>query len=151
MSAPERDIAEAIRADLAGQNFSQPITVRRLWLPVYEPTDLDTIFADVLPADPDVSRRHRSADNKRLRTEIGLVHRLGNPDAAEAASGDDTEIDGLIDLAVEIADFLRLRSYDLPAGRAAYDGLEHALYDAELLRDRRVFFSLVTITHLLLV
>ncbi|GMV98444.1 MAG: hypothetical protein AMXMBFR83_27940 [Phycisphaerae bacterium] len=130
------DIAEAIVTALNGHTFSQPFTAARAYRPVFDLKDLEDLHVTVVPKGVELSTAGRGLAQSDLEIHIGVQKKL--------ASSDSAEIDALLGLAQEIAEFIRTTGR---FGDAAWVKTENTpIYSAEHLGELRQFTSVLTLT-----
>lgn len=119
-------MADAVVEVLNGETFSQSFVSTRTYLPVSTQQDLQSLRVTVVPLGPTIEGDSRSTSRVELPVQIGVQKRL---------DGDaNTDIDPLVLLAEEIADYWLPASGDRPilvfgAGDA------HAAYCVSLTHD----------------
>ena len=79
--------------------FSQAFTAARIWRPVFDREKLATLHVTVVPRGLVDAMVSRSQNQRDARIDVAVQH---GPDPLDAAA-----IDGLVDLAEELADFLQ--------------------------------------------
>lgn len=133
-------IADAITASLNAGSFGQPFTAERLYQPSFELADLADLKVSVVPKGVTIATASRDGSYFDCAVDIGIQKKLD-------PHFDDTEIDGLVDLAEEIADHLRMkRLAGLP--QAAWLSIEHEpVVAAEHLERQRALTSILTVTY----
>lgn len=131
-------IAEAVVAALGAGSFSESFTAERAYLPVYELSDLKETRVTVVPKSVAILSGSRSHNQYDYAIDIAVQKKLSRADNAE--------IDSLLALAEEIADFFRLRR--LPGfPEAMWLKTENEpVYSQEHLDQLRQFTGLLTIT-----
>jgi hypothetical protein len=132
-------LAEALKVLLAGGSFSLPITVQRTYVPTFTLMDLENVQVTVTPATVErsnVSRSHRQFDRG---VEVAVNKRVSAISIPN--------IDALVDLTEEIADFLDGQNLGTPEPVYQWQGTEVIPYDQEVLHSKNVFVSLLTVTY----
>ena len=99
MPASIVELADAVVGDLNGHAFSQPFTAERSYLPRYRLEDLATIRVTVVPKDDVGQRSSRSQWQQDYKLDVAIQQRLG--------ANEQTQMDGLILLAQELADYFK--------------------------------------------
>lgn len=132
-------IADAVVAELNAGQFTSPFTAQRLFQPVFELSDLQTLQVSAVPRSIKSQGATRGASFFDCTVDIGIQKKLGGDDPAE--------IDGLLALVEEISEFLRGRP--LAAWeRACWVKTENVpVYSAEHLDQFRQFTSVLTVTY----
>jgi len=136
------EIADAVVAELQGAMFSQPVQVARAYIPRFDLKDLEGVHLTVVPKGIEVSVGTRDESVHEYAIDIGVQKRLPVDDVLA--------VDALMDLAEEIADFLRFRSLAaMPA--LSWVGLENgAIYASAHLEQMSLFTSVITVSYQLL-
>jgi len=136
-------IAEAVLVGLNGHTFSQPLTAERQYRPQFELPDMKTLRVSVVP--------------RALKTSGGTRGQAGNECAVDVAvqkkldTEENAEIDPLIGLVEEIADFVRTTRRFATFPDAVWVRTENdPLYSLEHLEELRQFTSVLTFTFQLL-
>jgi len=130
------DIAEAVVVALNGHTFSQPFTAARAYRPVFDLKDLTDLHVTVVPKGMELTTAGRGLAQSDLEIDIGVQKKL--------ASGDNAEIDALVGLVQEIAEFVRATGR---FGDATWVKTENTpIYSQEHLGELRQFTSVLTLT-----
>lgn len=135
-------VAQAVTDELNGATFSLPFTAERRYAPQYELADMDSLHVTVVPRGLTVAMAGRSAGQFDCAVDVAVQKRF--------SSDEPSEIDPLMDLAEEIAEFFRGRRLAaLPD--AAWIRTEHQpIYAPEHMRELRQFTSVITMTFKLM-
>ncbi len=130
------DIAGAVVTALNGHTFSQPFTAARAYLPVFDLKDMKDLRVTVVPRGNEMSTAGRAITQSDVQVDVAVQKKLTTADA--------TEIDALMGLVQEIAEFIRstgrfgdgswVRTQNVP------------IYSAEHLGELRQFTSVLTLT-----
>ncbi len=130
-------IADALVASLNAGSFGQPLTAERLYQPVFDLAELAELKVSVVPRAVTITTASRDGSYFDCSVDVGLQKKIA----------DDAEIDGLVDLAEEIADHLRMKRLDgLP--EAVWLSIEHEpVVAAEHLEQQRALTSILTVTY----
>ena len=132
------DVADAVTAELNGHAFSQPFTAERQYLPVFELPEMKTLHVTVVPKGMIVTQIARNRCAYDVQVDVAAQKKFD--------TGDSAELDPLMGLAEEIADFFRFKTLPGPLG-AAWTKTEHtALYAQEHMDQLRQFTSVLTLT-----
>lgn len=130
------DIAEAVVAALNGHTFSQPFTAQRAFRPVFDLAEMKDLHVTVVPKGVELSTAGRGLAQSDVQIDIGVQKKL--------AAGDNAEIDALIGLVQEVAEFVRATGR---FGDAAWVKTENTpIYSQEHLGELRQFTSVLTLT-----
>lgn len=129
------DIADAVAAELA----NLPLTIHRRVLPEYELAELKSLTVTVVPKSVEIAHVTRDATGYEVAIDIGIQQKIGKDT--------DAEVTRLSDVVSEIVSFLNRRS--LPTLKARFKALvNEPVYAPEMLREKRLFLSVVTVTYL---
>ncbi|MFG0243629.1 MAG: hypothetical protein ACF8R9_12655 [Phycisphaerales bacterium JB054] len=130
-------IADAVTASLNAGSFGQPFTAERLYQPAFELADLADLKVSVVPKGVAIATASRDGSYFDCAVDVGIQKKIA----------DDAEIDGLVDLAEEIADHLRMKRLDgFP--QAGWLSIEHEpVVAAEHLEQQRALTSILTVTY----
>jgi hypothetical protein len=130
------DIADAVVAALNGQTFSQPVTAVRAYRAAFDLQDMKDLHVTVVPKGVELVTAGRGVAQSDVQIDIGVQKKL--------ATGDDAEIDELMALVQEIAEFIRAtRQF----GDAVWVKSENSpIYSQEHLGELRQFTSVLMLT-----
>jgi len=130
-------IADAVTASLNAGSFGQPFTAERLYQPAFELADLADLKVSVVPKGVTIATASRDGSYFDCAVDVGIQKKVA----------DDAEIDGLVDLAEEIADHLRMKRLDgFP--QAVWLSIEHEpVVAAEHLEQQRALTTVLTVTY----
>lgn len=130
------DIAEAVVAALNGHTFSQPFTAQRAFRPVFDLAEMKDLHVTVVPKGVELFTAGRGLAQSDVQIDIGIQKKL--------AAGDNAEIDALMGLVQEVAEFVRATGR---FGDAAWIKTENTpIYSQEHLGELRQFTSVLTLT-----
>lgn len=130
------DIAEAVVAALNGHTFSQPFTAQRAFRPVFDLAEMKDLHVTVVPKGVELSTAGRGLAQSDVQIDIGVQKKL--------AAGENAEIDALMGLVQEVAEFVRATGR---FGDAAWIKTENTpIYSQEHLGELRQFTSVLTLT-----
>lgn len=132
------DIADAVVAQLNAGTFSQSFTAERAFLPVFELSDLKNVRVTVVPKGVAIIPGGRSHNQHDYAVDAAVQKKL---DAA-----DNAEIDPLVTLVDEIADFFRLKRLESYPGAVWLKTENEPVYSQEHLDQLRQFTGLLTFT-----
>jgi len=131
------NIADAVAASLNAASFGQPFTAERLYQPAFELADLADLKVSVVPKSVTIATASRDGSYFDCSVDVGIQKKIA----------DDAEIDGLVDLAEEIADHLRMKRLD-DVPEAVWLSIEHEpVVAAEHLEQQRALTSILTVTY----
>ena len=139
------DIADAVAAELnaapAG-TFARDFTAVRHYRPLFDLAELKTLRVSVVPKGIEITRLGRNANQHDVSVDVAVQKKLDDP----APGSEAAEMDGLMLLAGQIADFFRLRRLTAQPS-AVWMKTEHSpIYALEHLEQKRVFTSVLTFT-----
>ena len=130
------DIAGAVVTALNGHTFSQPFTAARAYRPVFDLKEMTDLHVTVVPKGVELTTAGRGLAQSDVQIDIGVQKKL--------AGGDNAEIDALMGLVQEIAEFVRGTGR---FGDAAWVKTENTpVYSQEHLGELRQFTSVLTLT-----
>ncbi|QKK08472.1 MAG: hypothetical protein HND58_09985 [Planctomycetota bacterium] len=130
-------IADAVTASLNAGSFGQPFNAERLYQPAFELADLADLKVSVVPKGVTIATASRDGSYFDCAVDVGIQKKIA----------DDAEIDGLVDLAEEIADHLRMKRLD-DEPEAVWLSIEHEpVVAAEHLEQQRALTSILTVTY----
>ena len=130
------DIADAVVTELNAGSFSVPFTVERLYRPDFELSDMKNLHVSVVPHGLEMSTAGRALSQQDVQIDLAVQKKL---DAA-----DNAEIDALMGLVEELAEFLRTKRQ---FGDAVWVRTENSpVYSQEHLGELRQFTSVLTAT-----
>ena len=130
-------IADAVAASLNAGSFGLPFTAERLYQPTFELADLADLKVSVVPKALAIATASRDGSYFDCAVDIGIQKKIT----------DDAEIDGLVDLAEEIADHLRMKRL-VGYPEAVWLSIEHEpVVAAEHLEQQRALTSILTVTY----
>ena len=130
------DIADAVVTELNAGSFSVPFTAERLYRPDFELSDMKDLHVSVVPHGLEMSTAGRVLSQHDVQIDVAVQKKL---DAA-----DNAEIDALMGLVEELAEFLRTKRQ---FGDAVWVRTENSpVYSQEHLGELRQFTSVLTAT-----
>jgi len=130
------DCADAIVAELNGGTFCEPIVVMRRVLPEFELAELKTLTVTVVPKSVEMTNVTRQSTSYEVAIDIGIQQKIGKDTDAEVL-----RLSGIVS---EIVAFLNRRT--LPPARFKTIANE-PVYAPEMLGEKRLFLSVVTVTY----
>ena len=132
------DVAEALVAELNAASLSLPLTAARHYVPSFELPDMKDLHVSVVPKGVVITKSDRSRNTNDFQIDVAVQKKFEKGDAAE--------IDPLMTLVEEIADFFRLRRLTAYPN-AHWIKTEHApIYSQEHWDELRQFTSVLTLT-----
>ena len=133
------DIADAVVTELNGHTFSQTLAAVRYYRPVFDLGEMSVLHVSVVPKGVTTTRADRSGCQEDFAIDIAVQQKLD--------SGDNAELDALMALVQEIADFFRLRRL-VEYPDAMWIGTENVpVYAPDHLEEFRQFTSVLTLTY----
>jgi len=129
-------VAQAVTDALNSHEFSMPFTANRLVLPAFTLEEMQNLHVTVVPREVASSVFDRANDEDEIKVDVGVQKRV--------ASAAVEEVDPLLSLVQEIADFLNRREM----GDAMWRKTENKpVYVPEHLREKQQFTSVLTVTY----
>jgi len=132
------DVAEAMVAELNAASLSQPLTAARHYVPVFELPEMQELHVSVVPQGMAIAKLDRSRNTQDVEIDIAVQQKFDK--------GDEAEIDPLMDLVEEIADFFRLRRLASYPNAHWTKTANQPLYSQEHWDELRQFTSILTLT-----
>ena len=132
------DIADSIVAELNAATLSMPLAAQRHYVPSFELKDMSNLHVSVVPKGLIVTKSDRNHNTNDAMIDVAVQKKF--------SAGDATEIDPLLNLVEEIADYFRLRRLASFPG-AHWLRTEHSpIYSQEHWDELRQFTSVLTFT-----
>ena len=132
------DIADAVVAELNSHTFSQPFTAQRFYRPVFDLGEMQTLHVSVVPKGVTIERADRSRNQYDFAIDVAVQQKF--------QTGDNAELDALMALVEEIADFFRLRRLTAYQDAVWVRTDNVPVYAPEHLEELRQFTSVLTLT-----
>ncbi len=140
------DVAEAVVAALntaPAETFQQPLVAERQYKPEYDLAQLKTLRVTVVPRKIEIASLGRNVNQHDVAVDVAVQKKV--------ASTSTQELDPLMALVEQIADYLRLRRLTLgkdgAGGSALWVKTENVpIYSPEHLEQKQVFTSVLTVT-----
>ena len=130
------NIADAVVAALNGHQFSQSFTAVRAYRPEYDLRDMGDLRVTVVPKSTEMTTAGRGLAQSDIQIDLAVQKKL--------TTGDNAEIDALMGLVQEIAEFIRSTGR---FGGAVWVKTENSpIYAPEHLGEMRLFTSVLTLT-----
>jgi len=135
------DTAQAVVDALNAGAFSQALKATRGYRPEFELREMDRLHVTVVPGDMAEERFDRQHMEFSPKADVAVQKKVD--------VGNVAEIDALMDLTQEIADFLRDQPLTLADGsQARWAGAEWSTpYAPEELKARHLFVAVLTLTY----
>jgi hypothetical protein len=133
------NIADAVKAELAGGTFAQPFTPQRKVLPMFDLAELADLRVTVVPKAVEINGSTRSVSQYDVHVDIGIQKKLG--------SDLDAEVKTLCGLVDDIAEFLRKRPLASAPYAAWVRTTNEPVYAPEDLLEQRTFTSVLTVAY----
>ena len=135
------DVADAVAAELAGL-LPPEVTVTRRVLPEFELAQLKTLTVAVVPKSVTITNITRQLSGYEVAVDIGIQQKIGKDT--------DGEVLVLSDIVSDIVTFLHRRPLTtLPAAQFKTIANE-PVYAPEILSEKRLFLSVVTVTYMVM-
>jgi hypothetical protein len=132
------DIADAVVAELNGGTFSQAVEAKRFYRPVFDLAEMSALHVSVVPKGVTIERADRSRNQQDVQIDVAVQKKF--------ESGDAAELDPLMALVEEIADFCRLRRLTSYPDAIWIRTDNVPVYAPEHLEEFRQFTSVLTLT-----
>jgi len=132
------DIAEAVKDELNGHDFSQEFEAARLYQPLFELPEMKTLHVTVVPQGVDMQVSSRTLVQHDYGIDVAVQKKFEADDAVE--------LDPLMALVEEIADFFRLRRLDAVPAAIWVKTENKPVYSQEHMQQFRQFTSVITLT-----
>jgi hypothetical protein len=132
------DIADAVVAELNAGSFSQPLTALRHYVPSFDLKEMTELHVSVVPKGLVIAGADRSRNAHDVQIDLGVQKKFTTGDAAE--------IDPLMTLVEEIADFFRLRPLASYPNAHWIKTENKPIYSQEHWEELRQFTSVLTFT-----
>ena len=133
------DIAQAVTDELNGGSFSLGFTAERKAVPMVKLSEMDSLHVTVVPREVESAALDRTRDSHEVKVDIAVQQRV--------ASLENDDIDPLMALVREIADFLNRRNVGGPAGAGWKKTENKPVYSPEHLREMKQFTGVLTLTY----
>ena len=132
------DIADAVVATLKEANFGEQIEAKRHYVPNFDLPEMKQLHVSVVPKGVTTAALGRSNNQHDYAVDIGVQKKL--------TKADNSELDGLLGLAEQVADHFRLKRLD-SYPNAIWVKTEHKpIYFVDHIEQLRQFTSIVTVT-----
>jgi len=133
------DIADAVVTELNGGTFSEAFTAERHYKPVFDLPEMKTLHMTVVPKGVAAAPASRGLLQHDYQIDVAAQKKLSS------GAADNAEIDALMGLVEEIADFFKQRNLDSVS--AVWVATENApVYSPEHISELRQFTSVLTLT-----
>jgi len=132
------DIADAVALELSVHVFSQAFTARRYYRPVFDLGEMTTLHVSVVPKGVTIERADRHRNQYDFAIDVAVQQKF--------QTGDNAELDALMALVEEIADFFRLRRLAAYPDAVWVRTDNVPVYAPEHLEEYRQFTSVLTFT-----
>ena len=131
------DIAEAVKDELNAGSFSQPFTSERAYQPTFKLEEMQTLHVTVVPKGVTTAAATRSEDQYEYSIDIGIQKKFQ----------EQSELDGLMALVEEIADFLKRRTLSSCPEAVWVSNENTPIFAREHLDELRQFTSVLTVSY----
>ena len=132
------DIAEAVKDELNGHDFSQEFEAVRLYQPLFELPEMKTLHVTVVPRGVEMQVSSRTLVQHDYGIDVAVQKKFEADDAVE--------LDPLMALVEEISDFFRLRRLDAVSAAIWTRTENKPVYSQEHMQQFRQFTSVITLT-----
>lgn len=131
-------VADAVTAELNGHVFQVPFTAVRLYQPVYELQEMKALHVTVVPRGILITPLDRAKCEHDVQIDIAVQKKF--------AAGTNDEIDPLMDLVQEIADFFKQRRLASLPEAIWIETKNVPVYAPEHMQQLRQFTSVLTLS-----
>jgi len=132
------DIADAVADELNAGTFSQTFIAERLYRPDFELAEMKTLHVSVVPKGIATSALSRGQNLYDVSIDVAIQKKL--------AAENEAEIDPLMALVEELADFFRLRRLTAVPAAVWLKTENLPVYAMEHLEQKKLFTSVLTFT-----
>jgi hypothetical protein len=132
------DIADAVAAELSDGEFSQEFTAVRQYRPEFELPEMKDLHVTVVPKGVAITSLGRGVNQHDYQIDVAVQKKLATEDSAE--------LDPLMALMEEIADFFRMRRLSSYPSAAWVKTENEPIYSQEHLGEMRQLTSVLTLT-----
>ena len=132
------DVAGAVVAELNAGEFAQEFTAVRRYLPLFDLSEMKDLHVTVVPRGVAITGLARGVNQHDVQIDVAVQKKL-------ETEGSD-EIDPLMALVEEIADFFRLRRLASYSNAVWVKTENTPIYSQEHLGQMRQFTSVLTLT-----
>jgi len=132
------DIADAVVTELNDGEFSQEFTAVRAYRPEFELPEMKDLHVTVVPRGVAITSLGRGVNQHDYQIDVAVQKKLAAEDSAE--------LDPLMALVEEIADFFRLRRLSAYTDAAWVKTENDPVYSQEHLGEMRQLTSVLTLT-----
>ena len=132
------DIADAVVTELNAGTFSQTFEAVRLYRPDFDLKEMATLHVTVVPKAQTIATVSRSSGQYDVAVDVAVQQKLDDETA--------DQMDGLMSLTEEIADFFRLRRLTACPAAIWLRTENEPVYSVEHLTEMRQFTSVLTLT-----
>lgn len=131
-------VVEELNAGVAAAAFSQTFEAARAYIASFEPEKFAVLTVTVVPRDLAVTAETRAQSRHDYRVDVGVQKKV---------SDDLAEVDELMTLMEELADYLERRKLTSVAGALWLGTANEPVYDPALLHEDRLFTSVLMLSY----
>lgn len=132
------DVAQAVTEELNAASLSQQLEAKRLYVPTFDLPEMNTLHVSVAPSGVTVAKADRARNTHDVRVDVAVQKKF--------ESGENAELDPLMNLVEEIADFFRLRRLASYPNAHWVKTENDPVYSQEHFDQLRQFTSVLTFT-----
>jgi len=132
------DIADAVVQELNAGSWSLPLSAERHYRPLFDLADMAALHVTVVPKGIVVERLDRTRNQEDVQVDVAVQKKF--------STGDNAELDALVVLVQEIADFFRLRRLTAYPAAVWVRSENVPVYAPEHMDELRQFTSVLTLT-----
>jgi hypothetical protein len=131
-------IADEVVNTLNGHEFSTAFTAERLYVPLFDLKDLAALRVSVVPKGITIETLARNKSQYDYAIDVAIQKRI--------SSHEPEELDPLLNLVEEIADFFRFHKLPTSGTSRNVQTSLNPIYAPDHLEQKRVFTGVVTLT-----
>jgi len=136
---PIIDIAEAVVAELNASGLLPGVMAQRHYRPTFDLKEMKDLHVTVVPRGVEMSTAGRGLAQREVQIDIGIQKKLATSEASE--------IDALMALVGQLADYLRGRRLGLSPEAVWVKTENTPIFAPEHLEQWRQFTSVLTLTY----
>lgn len=142
MASVAKQIASALLDELDAHTFSRAVRVVRKYVPQMDLRDMDGVLVTVVPRGNEIANADRSRVSNQVSIDVAVQAKVRSTNAED--------VDPLMDVVQEVADFLTRRRLDAVPGASWLRIANVPIYAADHLAGKSMFTSVLTVTYLVL-
>jgi len=137
------ELADAIVSLIQGESYPEAPVVSREWVPRFNQSNLDSAYiVQVIIANRKILPGTRGPSKNEHNLKIGVFTKVSGDDANQK-----TLADTCFDLAQNIGELLSKKVFTIDSRSTSVAEVDwDAVYDSDLLKDERIFASIIALT-----